>query len=36
LDEIVVYVKPGSVVSDDWKTQEFENKLLSGKNFSKC
>ena len=48
LDKVIVYVKHGSVVSDEGKvlkfdedgkiTEDSENykKLLSGKNFSKC
>ena len=48
LDKVIVYVKPGSIISDEGKVLKFDKdgkiiedsenykKLLSGKNFSKC
>jgi len=48
LDKVIVYVKPGSIISDEGKVLKFDEdgkiiedtenykKLLSGKNFSKC
>jgi len=48
LDKVIVYVKPGSIISDEGKVLKFDKdgkiiedsenykKLLSDKNFSKC
>jgi len=36
LDKSVVYVKPGSILENEGEVKDLGNKILSGKNFSKC
>lgn len=36
LDKPIVYVKPGSILDGEGDIKKLENKILSGKNFSKC
>jgi hypothetical protein len=36
LDKSIVYIKPGSILEDEGEIKNLENKILSGKNFSKC